>query len=603
MRNTHYTPEMRQLLKAWGQFQGKQALFLIDPVANEYLISWNLAKDLGLKNEDTETPMETCQALNAHDGDTMKTVVLYIGKLKFDLPGFKEEVSFCIADLDGEDVILGMPWKHKVDSTIYSMKKKVDFTHKGKMYEIQAGVIEDTIAMVVSLLPLEKEGSHAEGFHDTRGKALMEERQQVVKTPSMSTGPKEHVVFEHEAVNDQGNNEQAVRHAIPPSNSYPGYFGGGSMFQEAKVGLPTGLQGYILGNVLGAMQSGMVNRMYGNRGAQPGFQGAYGNFGMLGTHFGMVGFPQQNVKNANNTGKTGDVITRMATHEIPLLKAPIDDNVAGSNLLMIMWLLRASQRSTRKVRTLQILPRFVRKDFDVEMEKSHRQAKEDSNGHRFTKKEPELRFPKGLIVAFSLEKTSAVEGGEPDKKEVPSEGSKEAESSKDASGEELVKEEQISREDIKSAFKSFGNIKYVDYSRGAVSGYLRFENPEEVKKARAAAVLAEAGGIAVKNCIATLEAVEGSAEEEYWRNIQRSQDKVRAEAGRGSRGRGGGGSRGRGGGRSFDKSRRESKLDGEREREEKSKPDESATLGKHQRFEDADSGDDAAPPSKQNKSE
>ncbi|MCO5601235.1 hypothetical protein L7F22_055354 [Adiantum nelumboides] len=156
MGNTHHTPEMRQLLKAWGQFQGKQGLFLIDLTANENLISWNLAKDLGLKNEDMETPLETRQALNAHDGDTMKTVLLYIGKLKFELQGFKNEDSFCIADLDGEDVILGMPWNHKVDSTIYSMKKKVEFTRKGKKHEIQAGVSGDTIPM----LPPERPEDH-----------------------------------------------------------------------------------------------------------------------------------------------------------------------------------------------------------------------------------------------------------------------------------------------------------------------------------------------------------------------------------------------------------------------------------------------------------
>ncbi|MCO5551046.1 hypothetical protein L7F22_004542 [Adiantum nelumboides] len=77
----------------------------------------------------------------------MKTFVPYISKLKFELQGFKDEDSFCIADGDGEDVILGMPWNHKVDLAIYSRKKKVEFTHTGKKYEIQAGVSGDTIPM------------------------------------------------------------------------------------------------------------------------------------------------------------------------------------------------------------------------------------------------------------------------------------------------------------------------------------------------------------------------------------------------------------------------------------------------------------------------
>ncbi|MCO5552035.1 hypothetical protein L7F22_005544 [Adiantum nelumboides] len=91
----------------------------------------------------------------------------------------------------------------------------------------------------------------------------------------------------------------------------------------------TCLQGYILGNVFGAMQLGMINPMYGNIGAQPGFQSSCGNFGMPGTHFGMAGFSQQSAQNANNTGKTGDMSANMTTHEVSLLKAPVDDNVAS----------------------------------------------------------------------------------------------------------------------------------------------------------------------------------------------------------------------------------------------------------------------------------
>lgn len=53
-------------------------------------------------------------------------------------------------------------------------------------------------------------------------------------------------------------------------------------------------------------------------------------------------------------------------------------------------------------------------------------------------------------------------------------------------------------------------FQYVDFNRGATTGYLRYEKPEEVQKARTAAVLADAGGIVVKDYIATLEAVEGA---------------------------------------------------------------------------------------------
>lgn len=44
---------------------------------------------------------------------------------------------------------------------------------------------------------------------------------------------------------------------------------------------------------------------------------------------------------------------------------------------------------------------------------------------------------------------------------------------------------------------------------GDESGYVRFEEPEAGQKARAAAVLAEEGGLIVKNYIAFFEAVVG----------------------------------------------------------------------------------------------
>lgn len=44
---------------------------------------------------------------------------------------------------------------------------------------------------------------------------------------------------------------------------------------------------------------------------------------------------------------------------------------------------------------------------------------------------------------------------------------------------------------------------------GSETGYLRFDDPEASQKARAAAVLAKEGGLAVKNFIAILEPVTG----------------------------------------------------------------------------------------------
>ena len=55
-----------------------------------------------------------------------------------------------------------------------------------------------------------------------------------------------------------------------------------------------------------------------------------------------------------------------------------------------------------------------------------------------------------------------------------------------------------------------GMMKYIDFKMGEESGYIRFDEPEAAQKARAAAVLADQGGLAVKNFIATLEPVSGT---------------------------------------------------------------------------------------------
>ncbi|KAK2968653.1 hypothetical protein RJ640_012496, partial [Escallonia rubra] len=75
----------------------------------------------------------------------------------------------------------------------------------------------------------------------------------------------------------------------------------------------------------------------------------------------------------------------------------------------------------------------------------------------------------------------------------------------------------VVREDLKSLFQKFGSVniihhkpsKFVDFKMGADSGCIRFGDAEAAQKARASAVLAEEGGLLVKNYIATLDPVTG----------------------------------------------------------------------------------------------
>ncbi|XP_022962519.1 la protein 1 [Cucurbita moschata] len=96
----------------------------------------------------------------------------------------------------------------------------------------------------------------------------------------------------------------------------------------------------------------------------------------------------------------------------------------------------------------------------------------------------------------------------------------------------------VSREDLKVIFQKFGSVKFIDFKIGDESGYIRFEEPEAAQKARAAAVLAEQGGLVVKSFIATLEPVSGEAEKEYWRLLRSNQEKHHRDF-KSNRGRGG----------------------------------------------------------------
>ncbi|RZC75556.1 hypothetical protein C5167_051036 [Papaver somniferum] len=223
-----------------------------------------------------------------------------------------------------------------------------------------------------------------------------------------------------------------------------------------------------------------------------------------------------------------------------------------------------------------------REEMEVEFEKTRalRESKDNTNS------EPD--YPKGLIVSFKLKNISAggsvedtaipetTDGGVPEGQkasENPEEAEKETsametdndkntgegkskEKSDEDGNQENVKkttvgggpgsddEDIVTREDMKSTFGKFGTVKYVDYTRGAESGYIRFEDPEGAQKARAAAVLVEGGLVVKRNYTASLEAVTGDAEKEYWGLLRGSQVN-RRQGDKGNHGRGGRNFRGR----------------------------------------------------------
>ncbi|XP_028781215.1 la protein 1 [Neltuma alba] len=230
----------------------------------------------------------------------------------------------------------------------------------------------------------------------------------------------------------------------------------------------------------------------------------------------------------------------------------------------------------------------LKKDFDAEREKELEEY-EKSGAHMGSNHQNNPNadggYPKGLIISFKLKRISddvplgqngAHQGANgnssvSDKDEQnPSEGVVEVNEQKvsddmgndkehqevsegnEAKGEEKIQESEVKvpataykdnmdvvlREDLKGVFEKFGSVKYVDFKIGADSGYIRFEEPEAAQKARAAAVLADRGGLVVKNFIATLDPVSGDAEREYWSLLRGNQKEHRDN--KNTRGRGGG---------------------------------------------------------------
>ncbi|TYI79880.1 hypothetical protein E1A91_D05G052300v1 [Gossypium mustelinum] len=231
-----------------------------------------------------------------------------------------------------------------------------------------------------------------------------------------------------------------------------------------------------------------------------------------------------------------------------------------------------------------------KKDFDAIREE---EAEEYEDNHPVTgsigdnRSNAEDKYPKGLVVAFALKNISGGNSAEKNGSDEPAkdgatEKNEEKTTENDEDNKDKVDDKQpvsgdetenkspvqkdegtehkntasvfkddmnvVLREDLKEAFQKFGTVKYIDFKAGEEKGYIRFDEPEAAQKARAAAVLANEGGLVVKNFIATLEPVTGDAEREYWSLLRGNQEKHRGN--KRFHGRGGkhfrGGKRGRG---------------------------------------------------------
>ncbi|MCL7051438.1 hypothetical protein MKW94_024432, partial [Papaver nudicaule] len=146
-------------------------------------------------------------------------------------------------------------------------------------------------------------------------------------------------------------------------------------------------------------------------------------------------------------------------------------------------------------------------------EQNGSQEAANGKGDACEKGEEDNITDKGTKSSENGEKSLDMEKEEGEGKNVEnvSEGTKENTSDREKLSAAFNKDNKdvVLREDIKNLLQQFGTVRYIDYKMGEESGYVRFEEAEAGQKARAAAVLAEEGGLIVKNYIAFFEAVVG----------------------------------------------------------------------------------------------
>ncbi|MCO5553880.1 hypothetical protein L7F22_007406 [Adiantum nelumboides] len=136
----------------------------------------------------------------------------------------------------------------------------------------------------------------------------------VERVPTVVTGPVQHFTQAQDPARDgHRSNEQSTHPTIPMHTSFPGYFGGGSVFQSMIIPSP-GFQGYM---------PSTGNPMYDNIDVQPGFQIVPGSLGMAGTDLGMAGPSRPYVRPMDLSGGT----CVSPNTDIPLLKPPVYDSL------------------------------------------------------------------------------------------------------------------------------------------------------------------------------------------------------------------------------------------------------------------------------------
>ena len=71
-----------------------------------------------------------------------------IGKLRLHVQGYVDSEDFYIMPLEGCDVLLGMPWCHRVRAVVDTFNRKISLTHKGKSIVLDVKLKGESVPVV-----------------------------------------------------------------------------------------------------------------------------------------------------------------------------------------------------------------------------------------------------------------------------------------------------------------------------------------------------------------------------------------------------------------------------------------------------------------------
>ena len=133
-----------ELFRAWGKVRDQTALVFFDSGAKVNFFSPDLASRLGIKPEEMGSLHESGMAAPGLG----VPITPIIGKLRIHVQDYVDSEEFFIMPLDGCDVLLGMPWFHRLKASAQLFEKKIAFTHRGRNIVLDVKLKGDSVLLV-----------------------------------------------------------------------------------------------------------------------------------------------------------------------------------------------------------------------------------------------------------------------------------------------------------------------------------------------------------------------------------------------------------------------------------------------------------------------